>query len=70
MERTGPRAFAAFVDVAAASAAETDYLLMLTGELSYAKPSQIAPLCEELNQIRRMLTTLRNGLRSRARPSS
>ena len=66
MERTGARAFAAFVDIAAASAAETDYLLMLSGELGYATPREIAPLSEELIQIRRMLTSLRSSLRSRA----
>ena len=67
MERTGPRAFAAFVDIAAASAAETDYLVMLAGELGYMTPNQIAPLREELMQLRRMLTSLRNALRSRSR---
>ena len=66
MERTGARAFAAFFDIAAASAAETDYLLMLSGELGYATPREIAPLSEELIQIRRMLTSLRSSLRSRA----
>jgi len=66
-ERTGARAFAAFVDIAAASAAETDYLLMLSGELGYATPGSLRPLNQELTEIRRMLTALRNSLRSYTR---
>jgi hypothetical protein len=40
---------------------------MLAGELGYMTPNQIAPLREELMQLRRMLTSLRNALRSRSR---
>ena len=69
-ERTGVRAFAAFVDIAAASAAETDYLLVLSGELGYATSDSLAPLSQELTEIRRILTALRRSLRScvRRRP--
>ena len=65
MERTGARAFAAYVDIAAGSAAETDYLLLLSKELGYVDVADVAKLCQEVNEIRRMLTALRQRLRSR-----
>jgi four helix bundle protein len=63
-ERSGARAFASFVDIAAASAAETDYQLLLARDLGYIDTQAHASLAEELGHIRRMLTGLRNRLRS------
>ena len=64
-ERTGVRAFASFVDIAAASAAETEYLLFLASDLGYTQKQDIAPIQQELLEIRRILTALRNSLRAR-----
>jgi four helix bundle protein len=69
-ERTGVRAFAAFVDVAAASAAETEYLLFLASELGYTPNQDLAPIQQELTEIRRILTALRNSLRARGKVST
>ena len=62
-ERTGPRAFASFVDIAAGSAAEAEYQLLLARDLGYLQFEEHATFAEQLAAIRRMLTALRNSLR-------
>ena len=60
--RTGERSFAAFVDIAAGSAGEVDYLVFLARELELLPAADFALLAEEINQIGRMLTTLHHRL--------
>lgn len=70
--RSGSKPFAAFVDVAAGSAAEVDYLLLLAHDLGYLPPGQLEALQSETVRIRRMLggllTRLRNAEEERRRP--
>ena len=62
--RSGSKPFAAFVDVAAGSAAEVDYLLLLSHDLGYLAPGPMEELQSEAMRIRRMLSGLRAKLRS------
>jgi four helix bundle protein len=54
--------FAKFLNIAEGSLAETDCLLMFVKDLGLASSAQIEPIAQELNQIERMLFTLRNKL--------
>ena len=62
--RSGSKPFAAFVDIAAGSAAEVDYLLLLSHDLGYLATEQCEELQSEAMRIRRMLSGLRAKLRS------
>ena len=64
--RSGSKPFAAFIDIAAGSAAEVDYLLLLAHDLGYLPSEQLAVLGDEIDQIRRMLSGLRASLRATA----
>lgn len=51
--------YARFLNIAEGSAAETEYLLMLSRDLGYASPERTAPLLVEVTEIARMLHALR-----------
>ena len=55
--------FAKFVDIAYASAAETDYHLLLARDVGYLNPAAYDALTLQLDEIRRMLAALRRVLR-------
>ena len=62
--RSGSKPFAAFVDIAAGSAAEVDYLLLLAHDLGYLSSARLEALQSEAMRIRRMLGGLLTRLRS------
>jgi four helix bundle protein len=62
--RGGDIASARFVNVAAASASETDYHLLLARDLQYLEESIYQPLFEQLTEVKRMLNSFERTLRS------
>jgi four helix bundle protein len=62
--RGGDIDFARFVNVAAASASETDYHLLLARDLQYLEESIYQPLFEQLTEVKRMLNSFERTLRS------
>jgi four helix bundle protein len=61
--RGGDVEFARFVNVAAASASETDYHLLLARDLQYLEESVYQPLFEQVSEVRRMLNSFERTLR-------
>jgi four helix bundle protein len=61
--RGGDTDFARFVNVAAASASETDYHLLLARDLQYLEDSVYQPLFEQISEVRRMLNSFEQTLR-------
>jgi four helix bundle protein len=62
--RGGDIDFARFVNVAAASASETDYHLLLARDLQYLEDSVYQQLFEQVSEVKRMLNTFERTLRS------
>ena len=58
-KRHSPQDFSHFLNMAEASLAEVDYLLLLTRDLGYVKDDVIGPLRAEADEIAAMLHTLR-----------
>jgi four helix bundle protein len=58
--------FASFIDVAGSSAAEVEYLLLLSNQLGYLDEATHAPLAKEIDEIRRMLGALHSQVTARA----
>ena len=58
-KRQGKDDFARFLNIAEGSLAETEYLVILAGDLSYLKAEVSKPLLAEIEEIARMLYTLR-----------
>ena len=58
--------FARFLDMASGSASELDYQLLLARDLGYLDTSLYNSLAEELNHIRRMLTSLIKSVRRKS----
>jgi four helix bundle protein len=58
--------FAAFIDVAGSSAAEVEYLLLLSRDLGYLDEPIHASLAAEIDEIRRMLGALHSQVSTRA----
>ena len=56
--RQGDKQFARFVDIASASAAESEYLLILTHELKYLCNDHFEKLEKKIIEIKKMLTIL------------
>jgi four helix bundle protein len=56
--------FARFINVAAASASETDYHLLLAHDLQYLNESAYLSLFEQITEVRRMLNSFERTLRS------
>ena len=61
--RGGDIDFARFVNVAAGSASETDYHLLLARDLEYMELSEYAPLYEQVTEVKRMLNSFERTLR-------
>ncbi len=58
-KRAGRREYAHFLNVAEASLAETDYLLLLAHDLGLAEANSVGALRQEAEEILRMLSSLR-----------
>lgn len=58
-KRAGPAEYARFLNVAEGSLAESDYLLLLSRELGYARPEAVEPLRAEAEELSRMIHALR-----------
>ena len=61
--------FAQFVRIAMRSASELEYQLLLARDLKLVRPEDCRPLCDEVMEVRRMLTGLLKKLTGAARPS-
>jgi four helix bundle protein len=64
--RVGDVDFARFVNVAAASASETDYHLLLARDLQYLEDSVYQPLFEQVSEVKRMLNSFERTLRDKS----
>ncbi len=51
--------FARFLNISEGSLSETDYLLLCSKDLGYLSDVALAPLADEVDQLNRMLYTLR-----------
>lgn len=60
----GQREFARFLQMAMASASELEYLLLLTTELGMLPPHTYAVLESQVKEVKRMLTSLIQRIRS------
>ena len=65
--RGGDVDFARFVNVAAASASETDYHLILARDLQYLEESDYQSLYEQVSEVKRMLNSFERTLRENTR---
>jgi four helix bundle protein len=61
--RGGDGDFRRFVNIAAASASETDYHLLLARDLQYLEQSVYQQLFEEISEVKRMLNSFERKLR-------
>jgi len=61
--RSGDTDFTRFVNVAAGSASETDYHLLLARDLGYLDEEVYKPLFEQVSEIKRMLNSFERTLR-------
>ena len=64
--RHSAASFAAFIDVSGSSAAEVEYLLLLSRDLGYLQEDRHAPLAADIDEIRRMLGALHSQVTTRA----
>jgi four helix bundle protein len=65
--RGGDVDFARFVNVAAASASETDYHLLLARDLQYLEETAYQSLYEQISEVKRMLNSFERTLRENTR---
>jgi four helix bundle protein len=56
--------FARFVNIAAGSASETDYHLLLARDLGYFNDAAYQPLLDQVSEIKRMLNSFERTLRN------
>jgi four helix bundle protein len=61
--RSGDVDFARFVNVAAGSASETDYHLLLARDLGYLDETLYKPLFDQVSEVKRMLNSFERTLR-------
>jgi four helix bundle protein len=61
-KRETPRDYARFLNIAEASLAETEYLLLLSRDLDYISSEIYEPLQREASEIARMLYALRTKI--------
>jgi four helix bundle protein len=66
--RGGDVEFARLVNVAAASASETDYHLLLARDLQYLQDQEYQVLFEQVSEIKRMLNSFERKLRGEKFP--
>ena len=55
--RNGDKQFARFIDIAFASASESEYLLILTNDLNYIPDDEYVKLIKKVFEIKKMLGT-------------
>jgi four helix bundle protein len=65
-KRTGRQEYARFLNIAEASLAETEYLLMVSRDLGYITPQQATVVFKDVAELARML----HGLRQKVYPSN
>jgi four helix bundle protein len=58
VEKSGNNEFQRFLQIAAGSASELDYELLLAKDLGYLTEPDYPRMADELSQIRKMLTSL------------
>jgi four helix bundle protein len=63
--RDGDMDFARFVNIAAGSASETDYHLLLARDLEYLGDSTYQKLFDEVSEVKRMLISFERTLRGK-----
>jgi four helix bundle protein len=63
--RGGDIDFAGSVNVAAGSASETDYHLLLARDLAYLEESSYQPLFRQVSEVKRMLNSFEQTLRGK-----
>jgi four helix bundle protein len=61
-KRKSQRDYAHFLNLAEASLAETEYLILLSRDLAYLTPTQAEPPQREVTEISRMLYALRDKI--------
>ncbi len=61
-KRKSQRDYAHFLNLAEASLAETEYLILLSRDLAYLTPDQAEPRQREVSEISRMLYALRDKI--------
>lgn len=61
--RGGDNDFARFVNIAAGSASETDYHLLLARDLEYLDDSIYQPLLKQVSEVKKMLNSFERTLR-------
>jgi four helix bundle protein len=66
--RGGDVEFARFIVIAAGSASETDYHLLLARDLGYLEESVYKTLLDQISEVKRMLNTFERTLRSSHAP--
>ena len=64
--RTGKREFLNFLSIASGSLAETETLLMLTVRTGLLAKAEVVPVFRTAEEVGRMLTALKQTLRTRA----
>src|SRR6266436_4621165 len=64
-KRLSGQEYARFLNIAEASLAETEYLLMVSRDLGYTTSTQVAPAFKEISEISRMLFNLRKKVEPR-----
>lgn len=62
--RGGDADFARFVNIAAGSASETDYHLLLARDLGYFDETSYKPLLDQISEVKRMLNSSERTLRT------
>ena len=62
--RTSQKELARFLDIASGSASELDYQLILVNDLGLVDQETYEGLCETLDHIRKMLTSLTKSVRA------
>ena len=58
-KRQSRQDYARFLNIAEGSLVETEYLLMVSRDLEYAQPQEVAPILNEISEVARMLNNLR-----------
>ena len=66
-KRQGKADFAHFLNIAEGSLAETEYLIVLSRDLGYLAHDQVEAVLAEMDEIGRMLYTLRHKVEREAR---
>jgi four helix bundle protein len=65
-KREGRQEYARFFNIAEGSLAETEYLLLVNRDLSYATARDARPLLQEIDEVARMLNALRKKVVERS----